>query len=656
MSQSIDSQVVSAIRVLSIDQVESANAGHPGLPMGLAPAAYVLFSKIMRHAPSKPHWINRDRFILSAGHGSALIYSLLHLYGYGLEIEELKRFRQLGSKTPGHPEFGHTTGVEMTTGPLGQGISTSVGMALAEAMMAARVDQAGANGLIDHHTYVFASDGDLMEGISHEAASLAGHLKLHKLIVLFDSNNITITGDSHLSCTDDVRKRFEAYGWNYLLVEDHEDLNAIERAFNQAKANTNAPTIIEYKSVIGYGAPNKAGKSSVHGSPLGAAEASAAREFYGWNYGPFEIPEEIYQACKASVAAGEEAAIAWQKNYDSQSEIIKGIVDPTVFTADEYYDAIADFDPAKAVASRVSSKETLKQLSLVHPELVGGSADLAESTGTNLGFDFVDPSNYLGREINFGIREHAMGACLNGMALHGGFKVYGSTFLVFSDYVRPAVRLSAIMNLGVNYVFTHDSIAVGEDGPTHQPIEHLAALRVMPNVRVMRPADANEVAAAWSVALAERHFPSALIFSRQNLPLITPKDGTEWVNRDGCHVVYGADSADIVIFSTGSEVAMCVDAAKSLEGEGISVKVISVLWRERFLDRYRSNLDELTNGAATMVVEAGVPSGWEAVASDENIIAMRSFGASGKGPEVQAHFGFSSENIAMRVKKTLGKA
>ncbi|CAG4920634.1 transketolase [Acidithrix sp. C25] len=657
MTNDNDQLCVTALRMLSIDQVEHANSGHPGLPLGLAPAAYTLFSRVLKHAPSDPTWADRDRFVLSAGHGSALVYSLLHLFGYGLEVQDLQGFRQLGSKTPGHPEYHHTTGVEMTTGPLGQGISSAVGMALAEAMMASRVDAAGAKGVIDHHTYVFASDGDLMEGISHEAGSLAGHLGLNKLIVLFDSNNITITGDATLSCTDNIRGRFESYGWNTILVEDHEDLDLIESAFNKARENTGGPTLIELRTVIGYGAPTKAGKSSVHGSALGAKEIAGTKEFYKWTYPPFEVPQAIYDHARSSVQKGEKLAAAWRERYKELSNEVRQIISPVVPSPGEIAGSIKPFSPDKALATRISSKEVLIQLSEALPFLIGGSADLAESTGTNLGLDFVSSSNYLGREINFGIREHGMAALLNGIALHGGFVAYGSTFLVFSDYCRPSVRLAAIMGLGVNFVFTHDSIAVGEDGPTHEPVEHLAALRAIPNLRVMRPADANETAAAWATSIGDPSMPSVLVLSRQGLPTVTTHGDPAWVNDSGMQIISDPQDARGVIISSGSEVVIALEAAEILkQNDGISVRVVSVMWRERFLDVYRGRIEALTSGLPTLVVEAGIPLGWEpVVASEADIIAMHSYGASGKGSEVQAHFGFSGEKVAQSFRETLSR-
>ena len=647
----LDQKCVTAIRMLSADQVESANSGHPGLPLGLAPAAYTLFTKILRHDPTDPNWANRDRFVLSAGHGSALLYSLLHLFGYGLTVEDLKNFRQLGSKTPGHPEYGHTVGVEVTTGPLGQGISNAVGMALAEAMAHAQAAKEGFGDLVDHYTYVFASDGDLMEGISHEAGSLAGHLGLSKLIVLFDSNDITIDGSTSLSCSDDAAARFASYGWNTMVVDDAQDLDVIEAAFRSAKANQSGPTLIVLKSIIGYGAPTKAGKSIAHGAPLGPEEMARAREFLGWDLPPFEIPDDVYQHLRESVDQAKLARSAWMARFESAPEdlrqIISGVeLDPATVSA-----SLKAFASDRKVATRVTSKEVLSQLHESIPTLVGGSADLSESTGTNLGMVPVTRSDYSGREIHFGIREHAMGAILNGIALHGGFIPFGSTFLVFSDYVRPAVRLAAIMGLGVNFVFTHDSIAVGEDGPTHEPVEQVAALRAIPGLRVMRPADGNETNAAWSVALGDPSMPSALIFTRQALPTVSEHRDPSWVFDLGAQVVYDPATPKAVIFATGSEVSLAMDAVAHLEAtQNITARVVSVLWRERFLEVIEGNLTSITSGLPTLVVEALSPVGWESlVTSSKDIVAMHGYGASGKGTEVQAHFGFTPEAVGARI-------
>ena len=657
MKNKLDELCITAIRMLSVDQVERANAGHPGLPMGLAPAAYTLFNRILKHNPGDSHWADRDRFVLSAGHGSALIYSLLHLYGYGVSIEDLKQFRQLLSKTPGHPEYKHTPGVEMTTGPLGQGISSAAGMALAEEMLSSRLDAIGSEGLIDHHTYVFASDGDLMEGISHESASLAGHLGLNKLIVLFDSNEITISGSASLSCTDNALARFASYGWNTILVEDAQDIDAIEAAFLAAKANTDGPTLIELRSIIGYGAPTKAGKSIVHGAPLGAVEMAGTREFFGWKYAPFEIPAEVYEHMRGSVAKYAEIQSGWQSKLAASSDEVKALIYPEVPSARKISSSLEAFKADQSLATRITSKKVLAQLHSSIDCLIGGSADLAESTGTNLDLAAITKGSYEGREIHFGIREHAMGAMLNGIALHGSFVPFGSTFLVFSDYVRPSIRLSAIMGLGVVYVFTHDSIAVGEDGPTHEPIEQVAALRAIPGLRVMRPADGNETNAAWAVALGDSTMPSALILSRQNLPTLTQHKDPSWVTELGAQIVYDPKSPSAVIFATGSEVSTAVDAVAHLEKtSGISARVVSVMWREKFLEASKNNLDSITMGLPTVVVEAGISMGWESLVADlDDVVCMSTYGASGKGPQVLAHFGFSPDAIAARILATIDR-
>ncbi len=657
MATEIDNKCVTAIRMLSVDQVEAANAGHPGLPLGLAPAAYALFARVLRHSPANPSWPGRDRFVLSAGHGSALLYSMLHLFGYGLTVDDLRSFRQLGSLTPGHPEHGHTVGVETTTGPLGQGISTAVGMALAEEMLRSRAAELGHGDLVSHYTFVFASDGDLMEGISHEAASFAGHLGLGRLVVVFDSNDITIDGSTSLSCSDDARARFASYGWHTLLVENAQDVDAITAALEEGKAHTEAPTLIELKSVIGYGAPNKAGKSSVHGSPLGAAEMAATRAFFGWDLPPFEIPADVYAHFAEVAAAGDGLANAWQESFAAAGSEVASLFTAEIPSAGEISSMLAPFASDRKVATRVSSKEVLAQLLDRLPAVVGGTADLGESTGTNLELPAVRHGDFGGKLIHFGIREHGMSAVLNGIALHGGFVPFGSTFLVFADYSRPAIRLAAMMKLPVTFIFTHDSIAVGEDGPTHQPVEQVAALRAIPGLRVMRPADGNETIAAWSVALGDGSMPSALIFTRQALPTLSEVRDPSWVTELGAQVVWDPEGAKAVIFATGSEVSLAVDAAKHLaETRGMAARVVSVLWRERFLEATKGKLQSVTSGLPTVVVEALSPVGWESlVESTDDIVAMRGFGASGKGPDVQAHFGFTPPEVAARIAETIAR-
>ena len=519
-----DQLAITAIRTLSIDAIEKANSGHPGMPMGAAPMAYTLWTRFMNHNPNNPEWFNRDRFVLSAGHGSMLLYSLLHLSGYGLDMEEIKNFRQWDSKTPGHPEYGHTRGVEATTGPLGQGIAMAVGMAMAERHLAATYNKENYE-VVDHYTYSICGDGDLMEGVSAEAASLAAHLKLGRLVVLYDSNDISLDGELNMSFSESVADRFKAYGWQYIRVEDGNDLSEIAKALEEAKTDLDRPTMIEVKTVIGYGAPNKSGKSAVHGAPLGEDEMKLTKEYYKWTFEEdFYVPEEVYETFKDTVIeTGAKKEEEWNQLFASYKEEYPELAAQleTAINGElpEGWDKdIPVYEAGKAVATRNSGGEVLNAIAKNVPSLFGGSADLAGSNKTMLNGekDFL-PGAYDGRNIWFGVREFGMGAALNGMALHGGLHVYGGTFFVFSDYLRPAIRLAALMNLPVTYVFTHDSIAVGEDGPTHEPIEHLAALRAMPNVSLIRPADSNEVAAAWKAALTSKNKPTALVLSRQNL-------------------------------------------------------------------------------------------------------------------------------------------
>ncbi|HEY4624164.1 MAG TPA: transketolase, partial [Solibacillus sp.] len=526
MTQQMDQLAINAIRTLSIDAIEKANSGHPGLPMGAAPMAYTLWTKQLRHNPQNPNWYNRDRFVLSAGHGSMLLYSLLHLGGYGLEMEELKNFRQWGSKTPGHPEYGHTVGVEATTGPLGQGIAMTVGMAMAERHLAATYNKPGYD-VVDHYTFALCGDGDLMEGVAAEAISLAGHLQLDKLIVLYDSNDISLDGDLEKSFSENIQKRFESYGWNYLKVQDGTDVAAINTAIETAKQNTGGPTIIEVKTVIGFGSPNKSGKSDSHGAPLGTDEVVLTKAAYAWEHEAFHVPAEVYETFKAAAdVQGTQAENAWNELFAGYKNEYPELAAQFVNAMDNnlpenFASQLPVYEAGKSVATRSSSGDAINAIAKTTPSFFGGSADLAGSNKTTIkgaGDFFAETPE--GRNIWFGVREFAMGAAMNGMALHGGLNVFGGTFFVFSDYVRPAIRLSALMGLPVTYVFTHDSIAVGEDGPTHEPIEHLASLRAMPNLSVIRPADANESVAAWKLAVESTSTPTVLVLSRQNLPVL----------------------------------------------------------------------------------------------------------------------------------------
>ena len=571
---------VNAIRFLGIDAIEKSKSGHPGVVMGAAPMAYDLFTKQMRVNPEVPNWVNRDRFVLSAGHGSMLLYALLHLSGFqDVTMDEIKHFRQWGSKTPGHPEFGHTAGVDATTGPLGQGISMATGFAQAERFLAAKYNREGYN-IFDHYTYVICGDGDLMEGVSAEAASYAGLQKLDKLIVLYDSNDINLDGETKDSFTESVRDRYNAYGWHTALVKDGTDLEAIDTAIETAKVS-GKPSLIEVKTVIGYGSPNKQGTNAVHGAPLGAEEAAATRKALTWDYAPFEIPEEVYEDYRVNVAErGKAAYDAWEKLVEEYKQAYPDL-------ADEVSAIIAGKDPVEikpedfpvketglSQATRNSSQDALNAAAKVLPTFLGGSADLAHSNMTYIKEDGLqDDAHRLNRNIQFGVREFAMGTILNGMALHGGLRVYGGTFFVFSDYVKAAVRLSALQGLPVTYVFTHDSIAVGEDGPTHEPIEHLAGLRAIPNLNVLRPADARETQAAWYLALKSQTTPTALVLTRQNLTVEARTDFDKVAK--GAYVVYEtANGFDTILLASGSEVNLAVATAKELEVQGEKVRVV----------------------------------------------------------------------------------
>src|SRR5699024_7574079 len=537
MTKNIENLSINTVRTLAIDAIENANSGHPGLPMGAAPMAYTLWTDFMNHNPKNSKWFNRDRFVLSAGHGSMLLYALLHLSGYDVRLDDIKAFRQWNSRTPGHPEVHYTDGVEATTGPLGQGIAMSVGMAMAEAHLAAKFNKDDFS-IVDHYTYALVSDGDLMEGISHEAASLAGHLGLGKLIALYDSNDISLDGDLNRSFSDNTEERFKAYGWQVLRVEDGNDVNELRNAIKEAKANIDQPTLIEVKTVIGYGSPNKSAKADSHGAPLGVDEVKLTKEFYNWTHEDFHIPEEVYADFKEKIAdQGEEAESKWNQLLAQYKEKYPKIASeferamngelPVNWDKDlPGYEAGKD-----KLATRASSGEVLNAIAKAVPNFFGGSADLAGSNKTTIkNEEDFSRKNYAGRNVWFGVREHAMGAALNGMALHGGLKVYAGTFFVFSDYLRPAIRLSSIMHTPVTYVFTHDSIAVGEDGPTHEPVEHLASLRAMPGLSLIRPADGNETQAAWRLALESKDQPTALVLTRQGLPTL---EGTKELAYEG---------------------------------------------------------------------------------------------------------------------------
>ncbi|MGO1059901.1 transketolase [Planococcus sp. FY231025] len=666
MSNHADQLAVTTIRTLSIDAIEKANSGHPGLPMGAAPMAYTLWTKHMNHNPKNPNWFNRDRFVLSAGHGSMLLYSLLHLSGYGLSLEEIKNFRQWDSKTPGHPEYHHTVGVEATTGPLGQGIGMAVGMAMAERHLAATYNKENMN-VVDHHTFALCGDGDLMEGVAGEAISLAGHLQLNKLVILYDSNDISLDGDLSMSFSEDIKKRFESYGWNYLRVDNGNELDDLSEKIAQAKQSADKPTLIEVKTVIGYGAPNKSGKADAHGAPLGEDEMKLAKEYYKWTFEQdFHVPDEVYETFKqATEELGGNAEKAWNELFDQYQaahpelaeqlqKAIKGEL-PADFDAD-----FPQYEVGKKQATRASSGDMVNAIAKAVPSFFGGSADLAGSNKTNIkgGGDF-DAENPAGRNIWFGVREFAMGAALNGMALHGGLHVFGGTFFVFSDYVRPAIRLSALMGLPVTYVFTHDSVAVGEDGPTHEPVEHLASLRAMPNLSVVRPADANETKAAWKLALTAKSHPTLLVLSRQDLPVLEQSgeladSGVE----KGAYVVSPAENPQALLLATGSEVSLAVAAQKQLAEEGISVSVVSMPSWDRFEKQdkeYKQSVIPKTV-KKRLAIEMGSPFGWERYTGDEgDILAIDRFGASAPGERIMQEFGFTPENVVARVKNLINE-
>lgn len=667
MYNSIDALSVTSIRTLAIDMIEKANSGHPGMPMGSAPMAYTLWTRFMNHNPKNPHWFNRDRFVLSAGHGSALLYSMLHLSGYPVTMEDLKQFRQWGSKTPGHPEYRHTEGVESTTGPLGQGIAMAVGMAMAERHLANVYNKEDYE-LINHFTYSICGDGDLMEGVSAEAASLAGHLKLGRLVVLYDSNDISLDGELSRSFSESVKDRFKAYGWQYLRVEDGNNLDEISDAIKQAKVNLDQPTMIEVKTVIGYGSPNKAGTSSVHGAPLGAEELKLTKKAYKWTFEEdFHVPQEVYDHFKKLIIEnGEQKEKDWNdlfNGYKSMypelgSQLEKAVNNelPQGWDRD-----IPVYQEGKSLASRASSAEVINGIAKNLPILLGGSADLAGSNKTLIkdGKDFL-PGSYQGRNIWFGVREFAMGAAMNGIMLHGGLKVFGGTFFVFSDYLRPAIRLAALMGLPVTYVFTHDSIAVGEDGPTHEPVEQLAALRAMPNLSVIRPADGNETAAAWKLAIQSMSKPTALILTRQNLPTIkdTDKNAFDGVSK-GAYVISPASkgTAEALLLASGSEVSLAVEAQKQLSAEGIEVSVISMPSWDRFEEQSKEYKETVLpkNVKKRLAIEMAASFGWHKYVGDEgDVLAIDRFGASAPGETVMKEYGFSVQNVVGRLKALLG--
>jgi transketolase len=648
-------QLADAVRALSMDAIELARSGHPGMPLGMADAATALFAEHLVFDPDDPAWPDRDRFVLSAGHGSMLLYSLLHLTGYDVTLDDLKSFRQLGSKTAGHPEYGHCPGVETTTGPLGQGLATAVGMALAERMLNARYGDE----LVDHRTYVIAGDGCLMEGISHEAIDLAGHLRLHKLVVLFDDNQISIDGSTSLSTSIDQQARFSASGWRTVAVDGH-DRAAVSAALAEAK-QSDRPTLISCRTVIGFGAPTKQGTSGVHGSPLGPEELAATKQAIGWPYGPFEVPEMIRQTWLATGDRGRDAHRRWQHRLDDAvpetAVAFRQAVDGEITTAVQAeLDGLARTfaDQATALATRQSSQKALQAITRVQPTMLGGSADLTGSTGTRTtDQQAVTAEDFSGSYVNYGIREHAMGAVMNGVALHGGFLPYGSTFLVFADYARPSVRLAALMGLGVIHVFTHDSIGLGEDGPTHQPVEHLASLRAIPGLTVIRPADAVETVHAWGAALRSPHAPTALVLSRQTLKSLPRVDfnGSEivpdGVSRGGYLVVEPTGTRDVTLVATGSEVGVALDAATELAEQGIFAAVVSLPSFELFAAQPQEYQDAVLGPAPRVAVEAAIRQSWDRyLRPGDEFVGMSGFGASGPAEHLYEHFGITPARVA----------
>lgn len=661
----IETSAINSIRMLSIDMIEQANSGHPGMPMGAAPMAYELWVNHMNHNPKNPNWFNRDRFILSAGHGSALLYSLLHLTGYDLPLEELKRFRQWGSKTPGHPEWGHTPGVEATTGPLGQGISMAVGMAMAERYLASTYNKHNYN-VVDHFTFSICGDGDFMEGVSHEAASLAGHLKLGRLVVLYDSNDISLDGDLNKSFSESVEDRFKAYGWQVIRVEDGNDVAAISKALRDAKENLLQPTLIEVKTTIGYGSPNKGGKSDSHGAPLGKEEIELVKKNYQWESSePFFVSDEVREHFSKFEVEAEKKEGAWNSHFAEYEAAYPEL-------AAELKAAIAgnlpeDWDRNLPVyefgkdskASRVSSSEVLNAIAKNVPNFIGGSADLASSNKTLIkGETDFTANHYQGRNLWFGVREFAMGAAANGIALHGGIKVFNATFFVFSDYLRPAIRLAALMGLPVTYVFTHDSIAVGEDGPTHEPVEHLASLRSIPGLSVIRPADGNETAAAWKLALESTKIPTALILTRQDLPTLkgTKENAYEGVKKGAYIVSEASQTSEGLLLATGSEVSLAIAAKQQLEEEGIYVSVVSMPSWDRFEKQTKEYKESILpkHIKARLGIEMAASFGWAKYVGDEgDTVTIDTFGSSAPGDELINHYGFTVSTIVSEFKKLL---
>lgn len=660
--QTIDQVAVNTLRFLSIDEVEKAKSGHPGFPLGTAPLMYTVWDRFMNYNPKDPNWFNRDRFILSPGHGSALYYAMLHLAGYDVSIEQLKNFRQWGSITPGHPEYGVTPGVDASTGPLGHGFAMGVGFAIAETMLAAKYNKPGFE-VVNHYTYGLTSDGDQMEGVASEAASLAGTLGLGKLIYLYDDNHITIEGDTEIAFREDVGKRFEAYGWQVLRIADSEDIDALENAIKEAKADTEHPSLIIVRTHIGYGSP-KQDNASCHGEPLGAEGVAKTKEAADWPVGQsFYVPVTVRKHFDDKLAACAEKQAAWEALladykvvYPELGKELEERIKGDVLVSRSDLEAV--FNDIEGISTREAGGEVLQKLSMQLPQLVGGSADLGPSNKTVMKTcGYYSKDDRTGRNIHFGVREHAMGKALNGIALHGGFIPFGGTFLVFADFMRPAVRMAALMGLRSIFVFTHDSIAVGEDGPTHQPVEHAMSLRVIPNLCVIRPADALETAMAWQTACLNQHKPTALLLSRQKLPVLHKYAAVIHDNAGkGAYVLdAGQGEAKAVIIATGSEVHLALEAQAKLAEEGICVSVVSMPSWDMFemqSEEYKKSV--LPEGLPKVAVEAGVTLGWSRyTGSEDNVIGINKFGASAPGSTVMKEYGFTAENVAAKVKSLL---
>ena len=665
----LDQLCINTIRALSIDAVQKANSGHPGLPLGAAPMAYVLWTRFLKHNPQNPKWENRDRFLLSAGHGSMLLYSLLYLTGYDLPLEELKNFRQWGSKTPGHPEYGLTPGVEITTGPLGQGFANGVGMAMGAAHLAAMFNKDGSD-IIDHFVYAIVSDGDLMEGVASEAASLAGHLKLGKLIYLYDDNHVTIEGFTSLAFSEDVPKRFEAYGWHTLTVADGNNLDEIDAAIREAKAVTDKPSLISVKTIIGFGMPTQ-GTRKAHSDAPGEEAVRETKRHLGWPEDKqFYVPEEALTHFRKAIEYGLAAEADWrssvkeyQQQYKDEGELLKLILSGELPA--NWENALPTFADAKPIATRVASGEVINALAPVLPMLIGGSADLGVSNNTDIkGSKSFAADSYDGRIFHFGVREHAMGSTLTGISLNGGLIPYGGTFMTFSDYMRPAIRLAALSEVQVIYVFTHDSVGLGEDGPTHQPIEHLAALRAIPHLFVIRPADPAEVSEAWRIAILRRHAPTALALTRQKVEVIDRKKfATADGLRKGAYILAEATGADgqtttprLILIATGSEISLTMAAREKLQSEGTPTRVVSMPCWELFEEQSESYKEEVLPRSikARLAVEAGVTQGWERyVGTEGDVIGLDRFGASAPGDVALKNLGFNVENVLSRAKALL---